>query len=235
MPFEVQIFPDANAGLKAELAMLDTVASGHPPSAFLWRARQPALVAPRPFSREPGYAEACVASGRRGWPVTLRQSGGGITPQGPGVVNLALSFRNQRPGQRSIPAAYGAICDPLKYAAAALGISCDIGEVSGSFCDGEYNLQSGGRKFVGTAQRWRKGAALCHALILTDATLGPIVEKVAELSADLGRQDRFRVNSHTSLKMLTDGAADAENRFLEALSEVLKSTGYAPFYPESPT
>ncbi len=33
----------------------------------------------------------------RGWPVWLRRSGGGLVPQGPGIINLSLAWPVQQP------------------------------------------------------------------------------------------------------------------------------------------
>ena len=65
-------------------------------------------------------ARTCAAAG---WPVTTRKTGGGITPQGPGVLNVALAFTVAPPKGRDIRGSYAEITDPLTEAFASLGIA----------------------------------------------------------------------------------------------------------------
>src|SRR3546814_11996852 len=51
------------------------------PVACLWEADQ-SLVVPRTYRRHPPFAQACGQFARRGWPVAVRRSGGGLGPQG---------------------------------------------------------------------------------------------------------------------------------------------------------
>lgn len=219
-------FATATEGLAAEMALLDAVASGAPASAFLWRAEARALVLPERFTRTEGHAATAQACAAAGWPVIPRRTGGGITPQGPGVLNAALAFSTGPGRSRTIRESYDAICAPLAEALAALGIAAEAAPVEGSFCDGDYNLAVAGRKIVGTAQRWRGNACLCHALLLTDIALAPAVAAVQRLSDGLGHETRFRPGAHCRLADLTD-AREAD--LAAALCDALESRGYAPF------
>lgn len=222
-------FPEAAAGLAAEMEMLAAVAGGAPASAFLWQATAPGLVLPERFAREAGFAAAATQCARAGWPVTPRKTGGGITPQGPGVLNLALAFRTA-PGQgRTIRDSYAAICDPMIEALARLGVTARAAQVSGSFCDGDYNLAVAGQKIVGTAQRWRGRACLAHALILTDIALAPAVAAVARLAAGLGHDTRFELGAHCRLADLTTPADDITDSAARAFWQALAKRGYRPW------
>jgi len=214
---------------------MDMLAAVHansaPASAFLWRAAAPALVLPERFARGPGFADVAAARAAEGWPVTTRKTGGGITPQGPGVVNLALAFRVPPPRSRDIRGSYDAICSPLIAALAALGLRATAAPITGSFCDGDHNLAVAGRKIAGTAQRWRGNACLAHALILTDLDLAPAVAAVARLSAGLGHDTEFRPDRHSRLADLLASPANLPDRLATQVHKVLAAQGYTPWAP----
>lgn len=207
------------------MAMLADVAAGRVgPSAFLWQAGAPALVLPERFARAGGFDRAAATSAAAGWPVATRKTGGGITPQGPGVLNLALAFRAGAGRARTIRASYGAICAPLIEALAGLGIAAAPAPVTGSFCDGDHNLAVAGRKLAGTAQRWRGEACLAHALILTDIALAPAVAAVQRLGDALDHRDHCDPACHCRLADLGASAGALAAR----LWPILRERGYAP-------
>jgi lipoate-protein ligase A len=218
-------------GLSAEMALLANVAGGAERAAFLWSARAPGLVLPERFTRTPDFEATANAMAAEGWPVVPRRTGGGITPQGPGVLNLALAFRVEPGASRTIRRSYAEICDPLAEGLATLGIKAAAMPVAGSFCDGDYNLavkahKGEGRKIVGTAQRWRGSACLCHALVLTDIALEPAVAAVQALSDGLGHAARFDVTKHCRVADFTDASLD---EVAAALWAPLARRGYVPF------
>jgi len=211
------------------MAMLDAVAAGRAgASALLWAARAPGLVLPERFSREPGFVTAAADCAAAGWPVATRKTGGGITPQGPGVLNLALAFRAAPGRSRTIRDGYDAICAPLTEAMDTLGIAVRAAPVRGSFCDGDFNLAVAGRKLVGTAQRWRGGACLVHALILVDIELAPAVAAVQRLSAGLGHDAVFDPRMHCRLTDLA-GNGGTVPAAADRIWHAVRSRGYAPW------
>ncbi|MEL6206550.1 MAG: lipoate--protein ligase family protein [Pseudomonadota bacterium] len=222
------VFPDAAAGLDAEMTLLAAVAEGRAgASAFLWRATAPGFVVPRPFTRAPRWADVAAMFAAEGHPVVERKTGGGITPQGPGVLNLALAWTLGEGTPRAIPAAYGAICAPLVAGFAALGMEAGPGAVAGSFCDGDFNLEVGGRKIVGTAQRWRRRSVMAHALILTDLEIAPSVARIGRLAEALDRPLALRDAAH--VRLVDVGVAEAA--FIAALATELAAGGYASWGP----
>lgn len=206
--------------------LADVAANGAGPSAFLWKSAAPTLVLPERFARAPGFDATAAACAASGWPVVPRRTGGGITPQGPGVLNLAIAFRAGTGRARTIRASYAAICEPLCEALAEFGITAAPAPVAGSFCDGDYNLAVGGRKLVGTAQRWRADACLAHALILTDIALAPAVAAVQRLSDGLGHDARFDPGLHCRLADLIGGTGDPDARLAARLWPVLARRGF---------
>jgi lipoate-protein ligase A len=181
--------------------MRDAAASGRA-SAHLWTSRQ-ALVVPRSYERAPRWREACAASAEAGWPVQVRLSGGGLVPQGPGVLNLSLVWRAPTAQPTNTDAVYRALCGGLAAAFARLGIAAQAQHVQGSFCDGRYNLAVAGAKLAGTAQSWRRidgtPVVLAHAVMLVDADPCALTERCNLFEAALGQERRYRPDAVTSV------------------------------------
>ena len=104
----------------------------------------------------------------------VRLSGGGVVPQGAGVVNLHLSYIVNTPNPLLVAEAhYQALCGLLAKLFEHFGIRTNTQTVQGSFCDGRYNLAAAGHKIAGTAQHWQRDQSaanryrvLSHAVIL---------------------------------------------------------------------
>jgi lipoate-protein ligase A len=152
-------------GMQAEAVLLEHAATGEA-LAHLWEEESPGLVAPRSYLRHQGFAavQASFAS-ERGITVKLRGSGGGVVPQGPGLLNLSLVWVTHEPMGSLLDSVYQRLCSMLQRAFSQLGIHTLPREVHGSFCDGRFNLAVGDRKIVGTAQQWKRLGAECHAVL----------------------------------------------------------------------
>lgn len=195
-------------GLDAERALLDEAFGGGRDSGILfWQPLQQALVMPRRLSRLEGFAAAEQACAGLGWPIALRDTGGEPVPQSPAVLNVALVYAvpladNE---QTRIETAYQRLCQPLCDWLAALGLDPGLGEVDGAFCDGRYNVNLGGRKLVGTAQRWRRRPSdgryvvLAHGAILMGNQREPMVEVVNAFYQHCGLAMRCRASAHVAL------------------------------------
>lgn len=175
--------PDASDPLQDELALLDHAAT-RGPVAQLWEAPL-SLVIPRSYLRQPGLEAARADFAARGCPVWLRMSGGGLVPQGPGILNVSLAYAVPKGAATWMEPVYIHLCEVLADGLRALGVETHWQAVEGSFCDGRYNLAWGpgeaARKIAGTAQYWRRAPAaaqsadgqrhlvLAHAILLVDA------------------------------------------------------------------
>ncbi len=169
---------------------------------FIWSTAR-CLVAPQSISRNRYFAEASQASAVLGWPVHVRQTGGGVTPQGPGILNVSLAFANTADNRLSIADSYRIICNPIITELCLLGIDAYCSSVTGAFCDGRYNVVVDGKKLAGTAQRWsrmkkhaRQKVILVHALILYDTDLEEITEAVNRLCRLLKQEQRVTSGAH---------------------------------------
>lgn len=172
-------FDTASEGIARELALLQQ----EQPAIVLWRSKTPTLVLPAALMRSPSVQEAAAQAGRQGVPVVTRRSGGGIVPQGPGTLNLALVL--PAPPGFQLEDGYRLICSSIAEALTRFDIRSTTGECEHAFCDGHWNVLVQGRKLAGTAQRWRRAGSgpivLAHAAILTtrpDAALWPVMDQL---------------------------------------------------------
>ena len=138
----------------AEQPLFDRARDGEA-VAQLWQAPQ-GFVVPgsyRKFAELPATSEQFAS---RGWPVWLRRSGGGLVPQGPGIVNLSLAWPVYHSLGEAAEPIYLSLCALLQRTLATFGVASHFQAVNGSFCDGRYNLACGegenARKIAGTAQ-----------------------------------------------------------------------------------
>ncbi|MBD1597112.1 lipoate--protein ligase family protein [Pseudomonas typographi] len=196
------------AGLAAEQQLLADVCAGKATDGVLfWQATDRALVMPRRMSRLEGFDAASAAVAATGWPVLLRETGGEPVPQSAATINVALVYAAPRSeGDRNrIEAAYERLCQPLCQLLHSLGGEPTVGEVPGAFCDGRYNVNLGGRKWVGTAQRWRQGLSgsrpvvLAHGAMLMGDERQAMVAAVNRFNHVCGLPQRCNAASHIGL------------------------------------
>jgi len=213
-------------GVAAEADWMASTAATGRAAAHLWRG-EPGLVVPRSCTSLPGWAAAAQAHR-----VLVRASGGGVVPQGPGVLNLSLVWRadaDAGSAPAGTEAIYRALCNELAGALARLGIAAAPQAVVGSFCDGRFNLAVDGRKLAGTAQSWRRIAGtpvvLAHAVMIVDADPWALTEAANAFERDLGSGRQYRAEALTSVALawqqVHGGAppADLEARLGTALAE----------------
>ena len=184
------------------------------------------LVASRREARLPGFEQARQMLAEKGWPVVVRPTGGTCVPQGPGMVNLSL-VHPKLPGWQ-LEDGYRLVCALLQRLLAGYGLQADTGEVPGAFCDGRYNLRVGGRKLVGTAQRWaggdrRQAAVLVHACLLVDVDLVEATDRINDLYRACGQAAPFRPRACITLRealgqpveQKRDLSAEVEQRLID--------------------
>lgn len=230
--------PGPDSGPLADEALLAQAADG--PVACLWQAPQ-GLVVPRTYAARPGFAKAQSAFAAQGWPIQVRQSGGGIVPQGPGILNISLAQVFQgRPLDHS-EALYQHLCGLIATALLFFGIETHAQAVEGSFCDGRYNLAIGSpaRKIAGTAQWWRRLPAgqtvtqqderqigLVHALILLQCNTILATDLANALETALDAPRRYAAEKAISLDLLLPAAERAgfPARFQQRLADTVRSS-----------
>lgn len=198
--------------LRHEMELLDSVATGSERFVLsLWSTHR-CLVAPKSITRAPCFDQARESMTAQGWPVFLRSTGGDVTPQAPGVINVSTAFLMQPDQPNRIQEAYGRLCGPILAVLRRIGIAAYCAAVPGSFCDGDYNIVVAGKKLVGTAQRWRRMTAsngeerpfavLAHASVLCEGDLSAMVNAVNDFYSASGVGGYVQQNKHTSLSEL---------------------------------
>ncbi len=194
---------DPQSSIEAESNLLMRVGTGNQPPTLCLMRHPLCLVTTRREARMPNFDHARTELSKVGWPLAVRASGGSCVPQGPGMLNLSMVFPRVR--EWSLEDGYRLLCAVLGELLASYGLETETGEVPGSFCDGRYNLQSGGRKLVGTAQRWAGGerdhaAILLHACLLIDLDLEEATARLNQLYSLCDNNQRFRAEACTTLR-----------------------------------
>jgi len=206
------------------------IATRHGPVASLWQTRR-SLVVPRSYRRFDAFASACDRFAAQGWPVSIRQTGGGIVPQGPGIVNLSLAYCVQGPPMQHSEAGYLLICRILTHVLHVLGIEAFPAAVEGSFCDGRYNLAVRWRgetvKIAGTAQSWRRVpgggdqyVGLVHGLVLLDTDSAFLTQAANAFEEAIGSERRYQAGKVISAAELLGRSQGLWGRIEEALKQV---------------
>lgn len=189
-------------GMAIERGLLERAADGGPASA-VWEPAQ-SIVVPGSYRRFDRFTMLCDRFASRGWPVSVRRSGGGLVPQGPGMVNVSLAWRTRAGIGHAMEAVYLALCRLLQQVIDPFGVPTTLQAVAGSFCDGRYNLALEGRKVAGTAQYWQRISAsehvvLAHACLLVEADIGTLTRRANEFEAQLGNDREYRLDAITNL------------------------------------
>ncbi|MDC0660568.1 hypothetical protein N6L27_21395 [Leisingera sp. SS27] len=218
-----------------EAALMERVASGERSyEVAIWQTEQ-CLVVPRGFSKRERFGDGVAECQRQGWPVFERTTGGDVTPQDSGTVNVTLVYRLPKATPPCIREQYDVLCNPILEHLRSWGLAPDYSAVEMSFCDGAYNVAVDNQKLVGTAQRWRRSAKwpgeciiFAHALILAEADLKAGIAATNTLYRACGMPDRVRTTAHTNLKHLQPAHARAfdTNRYMDWLQAAYEQDLY---------
>ena len=207
-------FADPEDGFGLQQAVLEEVAARERgPAALMWTSSR-YVGATRLEIRLPSFAAATEAASGLGFPVLVRNSGGGAVAANRGSLSFSLTF----PVDDLRHGLYERYSEGLDLIASALrrfGVEAEGGEVDGEFCPGAYSVRSGGPwgvKHAGLAQRVTRRSARLEALILVSETdeIRAVLERVYGL---LGL--RFRPES------VADLPADL-SRMIQALSDEVR-------------
>ena len=174
-------------GFGLQQAILEEVAAGaRGPTALLWTS-PPYLGATCPETRLSNFNVAARLAEEAGFPVLVRNSGGGAVAANEGSISFSLTFpiEDLRHG---LYERYAEGADLLVSALGKLDVAAEAGEVEGEFCPGAYSVRTGGysgTKIAGLAQRVTRRAARLEALILVSKT-GELVPVLKGFYSTLG-------------------------------------------------
>jgi octanoyl-[GcvH]:protein N-octanoyltransferase len=172
---------DPAMGFGLQQAMLEEVAAGSRGSAALLWTSSRYVGATYPETRLPNFGVAERVAEQAGFPVLVRNSGGGAVAANEGSISFSLTFPVEDM-RRGLFDRYTEGAELVVAALEKLGVAAEAGEVEGEFCPGAYSVRTGGysgTKIAGLAQRVTRHAARVEALIL--------VTKTAELRLVLER------------------------------------------------
>ena len=174
---------------------------------LIWRTKK-SIIVPRGMPARAGFAEAVAAMTARGFPVYERDTGGDLTPQSPGMVNLSMVFRLDG-ASPNIKDAYLRLVQPVsEFLRGRYDLAADVCAVPGAFCDGAYNIAYQGKKLAGTAQRWRliggegtsrQAAVLGHVALMADVDLKPAIDALNEFYTVSGIDRHIELEKHITL------------------------------------
>ncbi|MEL7384364.1 MAG: lipoate--protein ligase, partial [Pseudomonadota bacterium] len=119
---------------------------------LLWQVKSPTLVLPA-GKKWPISDELEQGLEDTNWKLFSRKTGGAPVPQVPGIINLSHIYHWPEDQPYDIKKAYLDLCSVLTVFFEQLGVNVDVHATPYSYCDGDYNLNIGGQKVVGTAQR----------------------------------------------------------------------------------
>ena len=165
-------FDDPEDGFGLQQAVLEEVAAGERgPAALIWTSSR-YIGATRQETRLPGFTAVTKAASDLGFPVLVRNSGGGAVAANRGSLLFSLTFpvEDLRHG---LYERYSEGLDLIASALRRIGVEAEGGEVEGEFCPGAYSVRSGGPwgvKHAGLAQRVTRRSARLEALVLVSET-----------------------------------------------------------------
>lgn len=159
-------------GFGLQQAVLEEIGDGSRDStALLWTSSN-YVGATYPETRLSGFAEAAGLAEGAGFPVLIRNSGGGAVAANDGSISFSITSPVEDL-RRGLYDRYTEGVDLVVTALDKLGVAAEAGEVEGEFCPGAYSVRSGGysgTKIVGLAQRVTRRAARVEALVLVTKT-----------------------------------------------------------------
>jgi octanoyl-[GcvH]:protein N-octanoyltransferase len=159
-------------GFGLQQAVLEEVAARQRgPTALMWTSSR-YVGATRQETRLPSFAAATEAASGLGFPVLVRNSGGGAVAANRGSLSFSLTFpvKDLRHG---LYERYSEGLDLISSALRSIGVEAEGGEVEGEFCPGAYSVRSDGPwgvKHAGLAQRVTRRSARLEALVLVSET-----------------------------------------------------------------
>lgn len=162
--------PEDGFGLQQTI-LEEVAAKARGATALMWTSSR-YVAATHLETRLPGFEKAVREAGSLGFPVLVRNSGGGAVAANEGSISFSITapVEDMRHGlyQR-----YTEGAELVISALQRLDIRAEAGEVEGEFCPGAYSVRVGGVqgiKAAGLAQRVTRRAARMEALLLVSGT-----------------------------------------------------------------
>lgn len=196
---------DVSPGL-AEWAGRQAATSGEP-HFVLRRQRGYFLLGPGD-RRLPDLPSATRWASAKGIPVFRRIGGGSLIYLDEGCLSFAhaIACRDMAMAAGNFRQLTRPVLDGLR----ALGVEASFGRVTGSYCEGPWDLVSGTRKIAGTAQAIRNGFALVSGMLLVTQDGADATRRVNDFYERAGGGRPFDPTAVTSLHALSAGTVTME-------------------------
>ncbi len=159
-------------GFGLQQAVLEEVAAGARDHTTLLWTSSPYIGVTYPETRLPGFGTAARLAEEAGFPILVRNSGGGAVAANEGSISFSLTWP-VKDLRRGLYERYTEGAELIVAALGKLGVAAEAGEVEGEFCPGAYSVRTGGysgTKIAGLAQRVTRQAARLEALVLVTNT-----------------------------------------------------------------
>lgn len=230
---EILLRLEYDEALAREREMLAATDGGGGLTWMLWQTA-PCIVVPRSHVNHSGFEAAMEASAARGWPVRLRDTGGGAVVQNGGVINLSMVFSIDASLHDRIGTGYRILCEPVMRMLRDRGMQGAYRAIPGTMCDGAYNIVVGARKLAGTAQRWRslgrdrpgEHAVLAHLAMFVSLDHVAAAKAINALYTGAGMDAGIEASTHvnwTEIDTTTEGDAAASTaRKLDAACRTVR-------------
>ncbi|ALO03270.1 lipoate--protein ligase family protein [Lactiplantibacillus paraplantarum] len=173
--------------------------------------------------------------------IMLRNSGGLAVVADPGVLNVSLFLPATRE-RYSITAAYQLMVNYVQAVWPQLSIV--TGEITRSYCPGDYDLSIAGRKIAGMSQRRTANALVIMLYVSVDGDQtfrSQLIQHFYQVSLAGQHDKRFpdvdpRVMTTVADQLATSyGVAEAQHRFMTVLAQYgLVDTTSLPLITEEP-
>mgnify|MGYP000500005777 CR=1 FL=1 len=144
------------------------IGRGAMPIVHIWQAAKGFVLGLRD-RRLPYAEEAMDWLKQQGYEVIVRNSGGAAVPLDAGVVNISIIF----PSSQAIGdfrSDFDYMVSLLQHSLQSYGSDVKVGEITGAYCPGDYDVSVHGRKFCGIAQRRQAKAFIIQAFVVVEGS-----------------------------------------------------------------
>jgi octanoyl-[GcvH]:protein N-octanoyltransferase len=165
------------------------VGKGAQPFIHLWRHRRAFILGLRDRKLKQAH-DAMEVLDNQGYAVAVRNSGGAAVPLDEGVLNISLILPNPT-GTTKLHEDFMIMAELIQETINQLtgNIEVSVGEITGAYCPGAFDLAIGGRKFCGIAQRRQTGAYIVQAFIVIEGIGAERARLVADFYRHAGNND----------------------------------------------
>jgi octanoyl-[GcvH]:protein N-octanoyltransferase len=193
----------------------------------LWLNTDSLVVSSRD-ARTPCFSWAVDTLMDEGVCIVQRSTGGTAVAHMPGTLNVSLIYSLHGESPFSIEESYRELVAPLIAYLNTIGLPAEMGEVSGAFCSGRYDVICEGKKLAGTAQRVRtidgSRCVLSHYTLNVDNDViraDELINRFYQLSGSKTRVTPDRASSLSELLVNSGKEGLSVARFIQDFVDYL--------------